>query len=260
MTLTEGRYRWNGTQLRPAEGATLALLVADSFLIQDGAVVAPELHRARFLRDADAQGMVNAPTSFVDAAFDALPVSGLWFPRLDLTERGELELWIRAAPALGSALTLWTSPDDPRTEPRIKGPDIPVLAQLREQAQEAGAGEAVMLDSRGCVADGATTCFVWWRDEVLHVAPESVARIDSVTVSEVLAMANEMGCEVREEAVTPADLAGAELWALNALHGIRGVTRWLNGPPLQVNDARRDSWQKLYWSRGTIVGEGGAHE
>lgn len=260
MTLTEGRYRWNGSELRPATGPALGLFVADSFVIRDGAVVAPELHRARFLRDADAQGMVNAPTSFVDAAFDALPASGLWFPRLDLTERGELELWIRPAPPRGSALTLWTSPDDPRTEPRIKGPDIRVLAQLREQAQEAGADEAVVVDSAGYVADGATTCFVWWRDEVLHVAPESVARIDSVTVREVLTMANEMGCEVREEAVTPADLAGAELWALNALHGIRGVARWLNGPSLLVNDARRDSWQKLYWSRGTIVGEGGTHE
>lgn len=260
MTLTEGRYRWNGTQLRPAEGATLALLVADSFLIHDGVVVAPELHRARFLRDADFQGMVNAPTAFVDAAFAALPASGLWFPRFDLTERGELELWIRPAPALGSTLTLWTSPEDPRTEPRIKGPDIPVLAQLREQAQEAGADEAVLVDSAGYVADGATTCFVWWRDEVLHVAPESVARIDSVTVREVLTMAAERGCEVREEAVTPADLAGAELWALNALHGIRGVARWLNGPSLLGNDARRDSWQKLYWTRGTIVGEGETHE
>lgn len=260
MTLIEGRYRWNGTQLRPAEGAELALLVADSFLIHDGAVVAPELHRARFLRDADSQGMVNAPTAFVDAAFAALPASGLWFPRFDLTERGELEVWIRPAPALGSALTLWTSPDDPRTEPRIKGPDIPVLAQLRERAQEAGADEAVVVNSEGFVADGATTCFVWWRDEVLHVAPESVASIDSVTVREARKMADEMGCEVREEAVTPADLAGAELWALNALHGIRGVSRWLNGPSLLVNDARRDSWQKLYRSRGAIVGEGGAHE
>ena len=255
MTLTEGRYRWNGSELLPVEGATLGLFVADSFLVRDGAVVALPLHRARFLRDADTQGMVNSPAAFLDATYAGLPETGLWFPRCDLTERGELELWLRPAPPLGHTVTLWTSPDDPRTEPSIKGPDIPALAQLRERAQESDADEAVILDVDGRVADGATTCFVWWRGNVLHISPESVARIDSVTVRDVRAMAEEAGCEIRDEAVTPAELTGAELWALNSLHGIRGVSEWRGGPTLSVNADRLDTWQKRYWNRATAVGE-----
>lgn len=255
MTLTEGRYRWNGSELLPVEGATLGLFVADSFLLREGVVVAPPLHRARFLRDADTQGMVRSPVAFIDAAFAALPQTGSWFPRCDLTERGELELWLRPAPPLGRTVNLWTSPDDPRTEPTIKGPDIPALALLRERAREADADEAVILDVDGRVADGATTCFVWWRGDVLHVSPESVARIDSVTVQVVRQMALEAGCEIRDEAVTPAELAGAELWALNSLHGIRGVSAWREGPKLLVNEDRLDTWQKLYWNRATLVGK-----
>jgi branched-subunit amino acid aminotransferase/4-amino-4-deoxychorismate lyase len=263
VTLTEGRYRWNGGELRPAEGATLALLVADSFLIRDGAVVAPELHRARFLRDADTQGIVHSPTAFVDAAFAALPASGLWFPRFDLTERGELEVWVRPAPALSDTVTLWTSPDDPRTQPGIKGPDIPALAELRERAQEAGADEAVMLDSDGCVADGATTCFVWWRDDVFYTPPITAAgppnaanRVSSVTVDVVRQMASETGVEVRHEEFAPADVVGQDLWALNALHGIRGVSVWNDGPTLSSDTDRLREWQTKYWSRATNVSEG----
>lgn len=263
MTLTEGRYRWNGTELRPAAGPTLGLFVADSFLIRDGAVVAPDLHRARFLRDADAQGMVHAPTAFVDAGFAALPSTGLWFPRFDLTERGELEMWIRPAPPLGRTVTLWTSPDDPRTEPGIKGPDIPALAELREQALAAGADEAVMVDANGFIADGATTCFVWWRGDLLHTQPISVVgdsrsanRVSSVTVDVVRQIAMAAGLDVREEDVRPDDLTGVQLWALNALHGIRGVTAWHDGPVLSVDEERLDEWQEMYWSRAVNVSGG----
>jgi len=263
VTLTEGRYRWNGTDLLPATGPTLGLFVADSFLLRDGTVVAPDLHRSRFIRDADAQGMVHAPTAFVDAAFAALPSTGLWFPRFDLTERGELEVWIRPAPALGRTVTLWTSPDDPRTEPGIKGPDIPALAELRERARAAGADEAVMVDTDGFLADGATTCFVWWRDDVLHTQPISVVgqareanRVSSVTVDVVRQMAVEAGMEVREEDVRPADVAGAQLWALNALHGIRGVTGWHDGPELSLDDDHLDAWQEMYRARATRVSAG----
>jgi branched-subunit amino acid aminotransferase/4-amino-4-deoxychorismate lyase len=260
VTLTEGRYRWNGHELRPATGPALGLFVADSFLIRDGAVVAPELHRGRFLRDADTQGMVHAPIAFVDAAFAALPASGLWFPRLDLTERGELEVWIRPAPPLGPTVTLWTSPHDPRTEPGIKGPDIPALAELREGAHEAGADEAVIVDAAGFLADGATTCFVWWRGDILYTQPISAGggsrpanRVSSVTVDVVRQMAVEAGLDIREEEIRPIDLARVNLWALNALHGIRGVTEWHAGPELSLDDDRLEAWQKIYWSRATKV-------
>ena len=256
MTLSEGRYRWNGSQLVSVEAPELALLVADSFLIRDGRIVAADAHRARFLRDCETQGMVNSPTTFLSTAYASLPSNGLWFPRIDLTERGELELWVRPSPALGRTLTLWTSPTDPRTSPQLKGPDIPALATLRERARDEGADEAVILDADGYVCDGATTCFVWWRGDTLCLPPAMSPHIDSVTVAVVRSLAEDADYEVREELVRPADLAGTDLWALNSLHGIRDVTHWISGPTLQVNDARLESWQNQYWNFAGVPREG----
>jgi hypothetical protein len=61
---------------------------------------------------------------------------------------------------------------------------------------------------------------------------------------------------LREEEVRPADLAGVTLWAVNALHGIRGVTEWHDGPTLSADDDRLEAWQKSYWSRATTVRAG----
>jgi branched-subunit amino acid aminotransferase/4-amino-4-deoxychorismate lyase len=77
-----------------------------------------------------------------------------------------------------------------------------------------------------------------------------------VTVDVVRQMARETGLEVREEDVRPADLAGVTLWAVNALHGIRGVTEWHAGPALLQDDDRLEAWQKMYWSRALNVSGG----
>ena len=256
MRLSEGRYRWNGSQLLSVEAPELALFVADSFLVRDGHIVAANAHQARFLRDCETQGMVNSPTAFLSTAYASLPRDGLWFPRIDLTERGELELWVRPSPPLGRTVTLWTSPTDPRATPRIKGPDIPALAALRDTAKDAGADEAVILDADGYVCDGATTCFAWWRGDTLCLPPTTSPRVDSVTVAVVRSLAEEAGYEVRDESVTPDDLTGTDLWALNSLHGIRGVTEWISGPILSVNEARLDTWRQTYRNRAERVSKG----
>ena len=250
MERGEGRYRWNGGELVPADGPQLGLLVADSFLLNDGRVVAPDRHRERFLRDADIQGIVSPPASFLDAAWQALPRAGRWFPRIDLTERGELELWVRPAPDLTRTVTLWVTDDDPRTTPRTKGPDIPALNHLRELAVTAGATEAIMVDPGGMVRDGATTCLAWWREDELWVQPDTVAKVDSVTVGVLRRMAADRKVPLREGEVSAEELASAETWALNSLHGIRGVSGWIPGHTTPViNDSRLDEWRRDYASR-----------
>jgi hypothetical protein len=62
-------------------------------------------------------------------------------------------------------------------------------------------------------------------------------------VRSVLALAAALGVETYGEPVTPAELAGTELWSLNALHGIRIATGWLDGPPLAELPGRLATWR-----------------
>ena len=234
----------------PVDGASVGLLVADSFLVHDGRVVAPARHRERFLRDADAQGIVHPPRAFLEFAWSSLPRAGSWFPRIDMTERGELELWVRPAPALTRTVSVWTTTSDPRTSPGIKGPDIPALGNLRDQAIAAHATEAVMVSASGEVLDGATTCLMWWRDGVLCVQPPGMERVDSVTIRVVRDMATEEGVTVRETTAVLAEIAPGETWAVNALHGIRGVSAWMpDQGAASIDDDRLDAWRRRYAER-----------
>jgi len=59
----------------------------------------------------------------------------------------------------------------------------------------------------------------------------------------VLTVAAALGIEVLREPVTPADLDGLEIWALSSLHGIRIVTRWIDGPQPAEQPGRLRSWR-----------------
>src|SRR5690606_32146221 len=75
---------------------------------------------------------------------------------------------------------------------------------------------------------------VWWRGDILFGPPEGpdweeFDRVDSVTARSVFGLAAALGVETHREPATPAELDGTEVWALNALHGIRIVTNWVDG-------------------------------
>jgi branched-subunit amino acid aminotransferase/4-amino-4-deoxychorismate lyase len=93
------------------------------------------------------------------------------------------------------------------------------------------------------VAEGSTTCLAWWRGEVLCLPDAAIPRVDSVTLRSVLALAAATGVEVVEERARPADLEGLEVWALNALHGIRIVTAWVDGPATAEEPGRLAAWR-----------------
>lgn len=241
------RFRWNGSELVDVTGAPeIPLYVADSFLLNEGKVVGFDRHLARFTSSAEFQGLVRPVDDFLAAVTAALPRTGTLFPRIDLTERGELELHLRPAPELKETIVVATATHDPRVEPSIKGPDIPVLNALRQEAQVQGADDAVILDAQGRIVDGSTTCFVWFADGELHVPPAEAIRVDSTTVAAARELAAKGDIAVTETWATPADLAGVELYALNALHGIRAVTKWIDGPVLSVNEDRLAHWRQQY--------------
>ena len=64
-----------------------------------------------------------------------------------------------------------------------------------------------------------------------------------MTARSVLTLARALGLDTHEEAVTPAELAGTEVWIVNALHGIRIVSEWVEGPQVAEKPGRLAQWR-----------------
>jgi len=238
-------YRWQADQLIelvPEEAPTASITVADSWLVDTGKVLALNLHRQRFM-DAVPVSLRETADNFFTAAVAQLPRAGAWFPRVEL--RGaEFFLRLRPAPELQrSAKVISFTGDDPRTMPTIKGPDLDAMAALSAAAHGHGADEAILLSSEGYVVEGAYSAVLWWRGDILCGPPAEFERIDSVTARTSLMLARALGLDIHEEAVTPAELDATEVWVVNALHGIRIVPRWIDGPELAERPQRLEQWR-----------------
>lgn len=241
-------FRWGDgglQQLDYCDFTDATVTAADSFLVSDGKALALDLHRTRFLtsvprgyyRDTD-------PAAFWDAAIAAIPREGDWFPRVELHAGPRFLFRQRSAPQLKNSIVLTTHRGaDPRTTPSVKGPDLEALTRVRTEAQAMGADEAVLLTDDGYVIESSQSAIVWWRGSILCSAPTEFDRVDSVTARSMLGLATALGVELHTEAVTPAELDGTEVWALNSLHGPRIVTRWIDGPQLAELPGRLTQWR-----------------
>jgi branched-subunit amino acid aminotransferase/4-amino-4-deoxychorismate lyase len=238
-------FRWGDgglTQLDYCDMTDSTIVAADSWLVTEGTSLALELHRQRFMgldrldpRETEA---------FWDAAIRAIPREGDWFPRLEVHSGPWFLFRLRSAPELKRSLAVVTHHGpDPRTTPEVKGPDLEAMTRLRTAAQKLGADEAVILTPDGYVIESSQSAIVWWRGSILCSAPPEFARVDSVTARSLLGLAGALGVELHTEAVTPAELAGVEVWALNALHGARIVTTWVDGPELAELPGRLALWR-----------------
>lgn len=222
------------------EPGSAPITAADSWLVSDGMARALPAHRARFER---ATGLVL--DRFWPAMLERIPAEGQWFPRVELSG-SLLNLRLRPAPELHRTIVLATwAGDDPRRVPETKGPDFERLAAVRTAVQPRGAGEAVLLSADGFVVDGTTTALMWWRGDVLCVPALDLARVPSVTAATVRTLAAARGLDVVEERVTPDELDGCEIWAVNALHGIRIVTDWVDGPDPAELPGRLTQWRRM---------------
>lgn len=226
----------------------MRVLAADSWLLRDGGTVALAAHRSRFLASVPAE---LDGEGFWDAAIAALPRDGAWFPRFELhsiglrgEERPDLALRVRPAPALRTDVSLVTHGEpDPRREPTVKGPDLERLTAVRTAAQSRGADDAVLLAADGSVAETTTANLAWWRGDALVVPDPAIPQLPGVTVGALVALATALGVEVRRERASPAELDGTEVWALNALHGIRLVASWRDGPAPIARPDRAELWR-----------------
>ncbi|MEU9344863.1 aminotransferase class IV [Streptomyces sp. NPDC048278] len=245
--VAEGVFAWSPVAgLRPVADADEPLLVADSWLVRDGRVRALDRHRDRFVRScAECEGPPEYRLlEFWRAMTAALPRTGTWFPRVELTPH-HVRLRLRPAPPLGTTVEVWAAGQpDPRTVPRRKGPDLGALARLRARAAEAGAQEAVLVTPSGVVLEAATTTVLWWEDDTLCLPPPRLPVLPGVTLALIQERAGHTGIRVAHHERTLAELTDREVWLVNALHGIRPVTRWVGGPIEAGTAARAPGWQK----------------
>jgi branched-subunit amino acid aminotransferase/4-amino-4-deoxychorismate lyase len=250
MAATTTLFDWRDGDLATLDDCEVAetgVEAADSFLVADGSVLAVGLHRTRFVDSAIERGFVDRAglEAFWQAALAAIPRTGDWFPRFEFVtvrDAPRLRFRLRTAPERTGPIAVATADGDPRRAPHIKGPDLAALSRLRQEALRAGAQEAIILDG-GRVSDGSTTALLWWRGDTLYAPPLVLPRVDSVAARTVRGVAAALGVPVDEEAVSPAELEGCVLWAVNALHGIRAVTAWVDGPSLAQDPARTTAWR-----------------
>jgi branched-subunit amino acid aminotransferase/4-amino-4-deoxychorismate lyase len=235
------RFSWTSTGglvTEPGNTATDAALVVDSWLVADGRVRGLALHEQRFLescRELVPELGPDIVRPYLAAVRNTLPAAGNWFPRLEahMTPRPRLAFWLRPAPALRTTTALWVPPEpDPRNHPRVKGPDMPALASLREQALSAGADDVVLYAADGTVLEAGHSSILWWRGDTLCLPLPGSPVLPSVTVQLLLGVAASRGTPIRYERCQLSDLSGLEVWTVNALHGIRSVTGWSGGGSL----------------------------
>lgn len=203
---------------------------------------------------------------FLEGVPERIAGFGEGWPRLELWRDGgsalrsgrpRLELALRELPELQTELELRTAGRlsrelRGRRHPARKGPNIARYSALNRRL----GAEAILTDLRGRVVEGATTSFLWWPRKLDGPEPwgsvsASDRRVPSVTES-ILAQAGGrrlVGTKPHRRRigqpqprwVTPAELQGVEVWAVNALHGIRAVTS-IDGVPQPAPRSRRLRW------------------
>jgi branched-subunit amino acid aminotransferase/4-amino-4-deoxychorismate lyase len=209
-----------------------SVLVADSFLVEDGKVRSLGLHLDRFKRGLElkAHKLSDSFEDFLSQALALIPRTGRYFPRLEVqdTENKSFVFILREAPEQLGPATLWTYPyPDPRKDLSTKGPELSLGVELRALAQAQGADETILLNEHGEISEGALSSLVWWRGDILCAPGNEIPWLESVTREEIFQIAETMGIKTRFEHAIPEELIGLELWLLSSLQGIRTVKSWI---------------------------------
>lgn len=236
-------FVWTDGAFSPVDEPQGPIRVADSWRQSEGRVRRLELHRERFAREVDNLSARSDAAAAVDAAASLVPSTGEWFPRVRLVA-DDLFLDVRRGPErrqTASVQVLETG--DPRSHPRVKGPDLALGTDL---IRATGADEVLIRDDGGTVLEAAHAAVVWWDGDVLCVPAPGLAVLRSVTRQIVEDRAREVGLAVRELSAQVCELDGRETWLLNAYQGIRLVTSW-EGAGITAGEGRRFlSWRDAY--------------
>lgn len=207
------------------------LALADSMLVtRKGGVPSARgcsLHLQRFAKGLHAIGVTADTSSFMTPSLHSIHEytleTGDSFPRFECWEhRGSfrLALNLRTAPQRSKTITLVSRERTRITTPQLKGPNIDAYSSLIHDASS-----EVLLTAHGNAIEGTTTSLIWWDNDTLMTLPDTgSSRVFSITEQLILALAAEDHQRVGVSSQTPHHLANHEVWAINALHGIRPVT------------------------------------
>ncbi|MBB2893695.1 aminotransferase class IV [Flexivirga oryzae] len=219
-------------------------VVLDSWHLYDGAGVAVDRHRARFV--AGVLDVFGVPVDEAGAAYDHalghLPVTGSWFPALVWTREG-LRCAVRMFPVerLRTSITLGSAFLDGRKQPDIKGIDYLWQTEQAAVAAAGGYDDRVLVTAGGLVSETIFATLLVLRGREL-IAPRA-PRLRGVTLSVLRDEAPKAGLTVRDDVVRLSDLGAADgMLTLSALHGVRVVER-LGDLVLQPDRGLRDALQ-----------------
>jgi len=209
----------------------LPILVADSLLVSEGKVRSLDKHIIRFIKQTSlkAPDLLPQLPEFLFKFLDLVPRTGNQFPRLEIQTDLSLKVQIRPAPEITQIVTLWTYPEpDPRADLTVKGPELELGSKLRQQAQEQGADEAILLNKDGFISEGSLSSLVWWEEDTLVAPGIEIPWLESITRTDVFEIAEQLGIKTKFANRTPEDLINREVWLLSSLQGIRTVTNWVS--------------------------------
>lgn len=106
----------------------------------------------------------------------------------------------------------------------------------RAEAREAGADEALMLNTAGEVACAAAANLFWVRHDEVFTPDLDCGVLDGITRRQVIAACHALGVPVQEVFTNAGRIAGAPMFITNSLSGVRPVAsldgRELPGSPL----------------------------
>ena len=228
-----------------------SLAAADSWLVDEGRVRGLDKHFGRFAAAVDWVSPEHSALlpEFFERVAQKMPRTGRWFPRIEIHDHEQsgnhLHLRLRVAPEPQTTIRLWTLDEpDPRTNPRVKGPDLSLGQQLRRRANLSGADEAVLLTAERFVAEGALSSIVWWRGDTLCAPGDQIPWLPSITRNLVLSIAEQSGHPISFESAKPEELGGLEIWALGSLHGIRVVSEWNELPLAPAKPTHADAFNR----------------
>jgi len=146
-------------------------------------------------------------------------------------------LTVRSRPAAApEAATAITHPDWRWKRCDIKSLNLLANVLAKHAAGAAGAYEAVLVDEKGLVTEGAVTSVLMVEEGALRTAPLTANILPGITRALLLEAAGEAGLAVREESFTVAEaLKGAELMLTGTTAEVIGVTH-LDGE--RIGDGR----------------------
>lgn len=161
---------------------------------------------------------------------------------LDRPETPEGRLLVSATayePPLGPAVLITSSIRRNNGSPASRLKSLAYIDNVlaRREATQAGADEAVMLNTRGQVACATAANLFWFEDDILTTPALDCGVLDGVVRGRIIALAIQSGLAVREGHAEPTVLEGATgLFLTSSLIGVRPVAS-LDGRPVSPHPA-----------------------